>query len=68
MTEDEAFDELEQRLNKQRTMQEDPVYRANIAAAEYIQSQSAELLAITNLRQAFIYGYRTAWRDKEGEK
>lgn len=69
MTEDEAFNELEQRLKRQQAaMEMTPVYRANVAAAEYIQSQSADILAITNIRQAFMHGYRTGWRDKEGEK
>lgn len=65
--EDEAFDELEKKLKK-HPMQNDPVYRATIAAAEFINDNTAEILAITNIRQAFVYGYRTGWRDKEGEK
>ena len=64
--EDEAFEELEKKLQK-HPMHNDPLFRANIAAAEYIQSQSADILAITNIRQAFIHGYRVAWRDKEGD-
>jgi hypothetical protein len=69
MTEDEAFDELEKRLKQQQTVREmTPVYRANVAAAEYIQSQSIDILAITNIRQAFIHGYRTGFRDAKEEK
>jgi hypothetical protein len=68
MTEDEAFDDLEQRLKRQQaTIEMTPVYRANVAAAEYIQSQSIDILAITNIRQAFIHGYRTGWRDASKE-
>lgn len=69
MTEDEAFEELEQRLKRQQeAIEMTPVYRANVAAAEYIQSQSADILAITNIRQAFMHGYRTGWRDSSEEK
>lgn len=66
--EDEEFQILEQRLKREKQMQTDPVYRANVAAAEFIKDNTAEILAITNIRQAFVYGYRTGWRDKEGEK
>ena len=65
--EDEAFDELEQKL-KQHPMQNDSLYRANMAVAEFIKDNTAEILAITNIRHAFIYGYRTGWRDRDGEK
>jgi hypothetical protein len=69
MTEDEAFEDLERRLRRNKAAAElEPAYRSNMAAAEYIQSQSADVLAITNIRQAFIHGYRMGWRDKEGEK
>ncbi len=68
MTEDEEFELLERKLKKKREEDTNPLYRSNIAAAEYIQSQSADILAITNIRQAFIHGYRTGWRDREGEK
>ena len=68
MTEDEAFNELEQRLKRQQAIMEmTPVYRANVAAAEYIQSQSIDILAITNIRQAFMHGYRIGWREAKGE-
>lgn len=67
MSEDEEFELLEQRIKREKQMQNDPLFRANMAAAEYIASQSGEILAITNIRQAFIHGYRTAWRDKEGD-
>ena len=68
MTEDQEWELLEQRLKREKQMQTDPVYRANIAAAEFINDNTAEILAITNIRQAFVYGYRTGWRDKDGEK
>lgn len=68
MTEDEEFELLERKLKKKREEDTNPLYRSNMAAAEYIQSQSADILAITNIRQAFIHGYRTGWRDREGEK
>ena len=69
MTEDEAFNELEARLKPQALAKEaDNLTRANIAAAEFIASQSAELLAITTLRRAFEYGYRTGFRDAKGDK
>ena len=69
MTEDEAFNELEQRLKCQKAeMEMTPVYRANVAVAEYIQNQSIDILAITNIRQAFMHGYRTGFRDAKEEK
>ncbi len=69
MTEDEAFNELEARLKQQALAKEaDNLTRANIAAAEFIASQSAELLAITTLRRAFEYGYRTGFRDAKEKK
>lgn len=65
MTEDEAFNELEIRLKRKQQEEEvaDQLSRANVAAAEFIASQSADLLAITTLRKAFEYGYRTGFRD-----
>jgi hypothetical protein len=64
MTEDEAFNELEARLKQQALAKEtDTLSRANVAAAEFIASQTADLLAITTLRKAFEYGYRTGFRD-----
>ena len=64
MSEDEAFEFLEAQLKRQALAKEtDNLSRANIAAAEFISTQTAELLAITTLRQAFTYGYRTGWRD-----
>ena len=68
MTEDQEWEILEQRLKREKQMQTDPVYRANVAAAEFIKDNTAEILAITNIRQAFVYGYRTGWRDRDGEK
>jgi hypothetical protein len=69
MTEDEAFDELEQRLKRQAQAREtENLTLASIAAAEFISTQTADLLAITTLRKAFEYGYRTGWRDAKEEK
>jgi flagellar biosynthesis/type III secretory pathway protein FliH len=69
MTEDEAFNELEARLKRQALAREtDNLSRASVAAAEFIASQTADLLAITTLRKAFEYGYRTGFRDASKEK
>jgi len=68
MSEDEAFDELEARLKRQAQAREtENLSRASIAAAEFISTQTADLLAITTLRKAFEYGYRTGWRDASKE-
>ena len=54
MTEDDAFDFLEAQLKRQAlTKEADSLSRANIAAAEFISTQTADLLAITTLRKAF---------------
>jgi hypothetical protein len=64
MDEDEAFKFLETQLKRQALAKEvDNLSRANVAAAEFISTQTADLLAITTLRKAFEYGYRTGWRD-----
>jgi hypothetical protein len=42
--------------------------RASIAAAEFISTQTTDLLAITTLRKAFEYGYRVGWRDAKEQK
>ena len=64
MTEDDAFNELEARLKRQAQAKEtENLSRASIAAAEFISTQTTDLLAITTLRKAFEYGYRTGWRD-----
>jgi hypothetical protein len=69
MTEDEAFDELEQRLKRQEQAREtENLTLASIAAAEFISTQTADLLAITTIRKAFEYGYRTGFRDAKGDK
>jgi hypothetical protein len=73
MTEDEAFNELEARLERQKKGEqwsEEAIrnVRAHEAAAEFIATQTADLLAITTLRKAFEYGYRTGWRDAKEEK
>jgi phage regulator Rha-like protein len=68
MTEDEAFDELEARLKRQAQAREtEHLSRASIAAAEFISTQTTDLLAITTLRKAFEYGYRTGWRDAKDD-
>jgi hypothetical protein len=69
MTEDDAFDFLEAQLKRQAlTKEADSLSRASVAAAEFISTQTADLLAITTLRKAFEYGYRTGWREAEEEK
>jgi hypothetical protein len=69
MTEDEAFDALEARLKQQAQAKEtENLSRASIAAAEFISTQTVDLLAITTLRKAFEYGYRTGWREAKEEK
>jgi hypothetical protein len=69
MTEDDAFNELEQRLKQQARIKEtDNLSRASIAAAEFIATQTTDLLAITTIRKAFEYGYRTGWRDAKEQK
>lgn len=66
--EDVEWEMLERRLKKtEEEKQTQALTRASIAAAEFIASQSAELLAITTLRKAFEYGHRTGWRDAKGE-
>jgi hypothetical protein len=68
MTEDDQWNELEARLKRQeQAKQEASLSRANEAAVEFISTQTAELLAITTLRKAFEYGYRTGWRDAKQE-
>jgi hypothetical protein len=73
MTEDEAFDELEAQLERRKKGGQWPEevmgnVRAHEAAAEFISTQTADLLAITTLRKAFEYGYRTGWRDAKEHK
>jgi len=63
MSEDEEFKLLEARIKEQ-----DNLTCAHTAAAEFIASQTADLLAITTLRKAFEYGYRTGFRDASKEK
>lgn len=68
MSEDEAFELLDSQLKKRREAKAlENLSRANIAAAEFISSQTVDLLAITTIRKAFEYGYRTGWRDRDGE-
>ena len=67
--EDEAFNELEARLKRQaQDRVTDNLTRAHIATAEYIASRTVDELAITTLRKAFEYGYRTGWREAKEEK
>ena len=69
MTEDDAFHFLEAQLKRQALAKEvDNLSRANTAAVEFISTQTVELLAITTLRKAFEYGYRTGWRDAKEDK
>lgn len=69
MSEDEAFELLDSQLKKRREAKAlENLSRANIAAAEFIASQTADLLAITTIRKAFEYGYRTGWRDAKEDK
>ena len=73
MTEDDEFKLLEQRIERQKKGEqwsEEAIrnVRAHEAAAEFISTQTADLLAITTLRKAFEYGYRTGWRDAKEEK
>ena len=69
MTEDEAFDDLEQRLKRQAQAKEtENLTLASIAAAEFISTQTADLLAITTIRKAFEYGYRTGWKEAKEDR
>lgn len=69
MTEDDAFQFLEAQLKRQALAKEtENLSRASVAAAEFIAGQTADLLAITTIRKAFEYGYRTGWRDAKGAK
>jgi len=69
MTEDQAFEFLEAQLKRQAlTKEADSLSRAHEAAAEFISTQTADLLAITTLRKAFEYGYRTGFRDAKENK
>jgi hypothetical protein len=67
--EDEAFNELEARLKRQAQAREtDNLTRAHIATTEFITSRTVDELAITTLRKAFEYGYRTGYREAKEEK
>ena len=55
MTEDEAFAELEQRLNAKKNI--DYIQRAQIEAARFLHDHKDELGMMT-LRKAFELGYR----------
>jgi hypothetical protein len=69
MDEDQAWNDLEKRLKRQAQAREtENLSRASIAAAEFISTQTTDLLAITTLRKAFEYGYRTGWRDAKENK
>lgn len=69
MTEDEAFEELELRINRQKlSVDIAGLTQAHVATAEFIASQSSDMLAITTLRKAFEVGYRTGWREAKVEK
>jgi hypothetical protein len=58
--EDEAFEELEQRLRNQKV--ERYMQRAQIEAARFIQD-NRDLLGLMTLRKAFEMGYRLGYRD-----
>jgi hypothetical protein len=60
MTEDEAFEELEQRLKLQRSTEY--LQRAHIEATKFI-SEHASDLGIMTLRKAFELGYRYGYTD-----
>ena len=58
--EDEAFEELEQRLRNQKV--ERYMQRAQIEAARFIQD-NRDLLGLMTLRKAFEMGYRLGYSD-----
>jgi hypothetical protein len=58
--EDEAFEELEQRLREQKV--ERYMQRAQIEAARFIQD-NCDLLGLMTLRKAFEMGYRLGYSD-----
>ena len=58
--EDEAFEELEQRLRNQKI--ERYMQRAQIEAARFIQD-NRDLLGLMTLRKAFEMGYRLGYSD-----
>jgi uncharacterized protein with PhoU and TrkA domain len=58
--EDEAFEELEQRLRDQKV--ERYMQRATIEAARFIQD-NRDLLGMMTLRKAFEMGYRLGYSD-----
>ena len=62
--EDEAFDELEQRLLEQRVHRY--IQRAQMEAARFVQDYQAHL-GIMTLRKAYELGYRHACSDKHAE-
>ena len=69
MTEDEAFNELAAQLKRQAQAKEEVFHsRAHIATAEFIASRTVDELAITTIRKAFEYGYRTGWREAKEDK
>ena len=62
--EDEAFEELEQRLCEQKV--ERYMQRAQIEAARFIQDNQ-DLLGLMTVRKAFELGYRHGYSDAQGE-
>jgi len=69
MDEEAQWNALEAKLKQQaQTKETEHLTRASTAAAEFISTQTADLLAITTLRKAFEYGYRTGWRDAKENK
>jgi hypothetical protein len=68
MDEEAQWNALEAKLKQQaQTKETEHLTRASTAAAEFISTQTADLLAITTLRKAFEYGYRTGFRDASKE-
>lgn len=65
MTEDEAFDELEHRIQAKRATEY--IQRAQIEAARFVFDNKDELGMIT-LRKAFELGYRFGFSDAVKEK
>lgn len=68
MIEDEKYKLIEQELQTQRNDKYYFITLAHTATAEFIASQTADTLAITTLRKAFEYGYRTGFRDAKESK
>lgn len=64
LTEDEAFEELEQRLKAQRVTEY--IQRAHVEAAKFIEQNQGDL-GIMTLRKAFEIGYRYGFTAAKGD-